>query len=91
MFLVNVQTPIADKRKMPNSTLDKIKKGIVVVISKLPSGDIKSQLIRLGITEGKRLKCIERLPGGTIVIQKGRQEIAIGSELAKRIKVTLHL
>ncbi|MFA3781540.1 ferrous iron transport protein A [Melioribacteraceae bacterium 4301-Me] len=50
---------------------------------------MKAQLIRLGIAEGDVVKCIERLPGGTVIIQKNRQEIAIGLELAKKIKISL--
>ncbi|MEW6194556.1 MAG: ferrous iron transport protein A [Bacteroidota bacterium] len=74
---------------MPNSTLDKARKGTAVTIIKLPSGIIRIQLIRLGITEGDTIKCIERLPGGTIVVQKNRQEIAVGYDLAKKIKVII--
>jgi Fe2+ transport system protein FeoA len=74
---------------MPNSTLDKAKKGKIVTIVNLPSGNIRSQLIRLGLTEGGTIKCLERLPGGTIVVQKNRQEIAVGYDLAKKIKVIL--
>jgi len=70
-------------------TLDKAKKGSRVTILKLPSGQYKVQFLRLGITEGDSVLCSERLPGGTIVIQKNRQEIAIGSDLAKKIKIIL--
>ena len=35
--------------------------------------------------KGEVVQCIERLPGGTIVIEKNRQEIAIGASLAKTI------
>jgi ferrous iron transport protein A len=76
---------------MPNNTLDLARKGNSLTIIKLPVGDIKSQLIRLGISEGDTLKCIERLPGGTIVVQKNRQEIALGFDLAKKIKVILQV
>lgn len=72
---------------MSDSTLDKTKKGNVVVVLNLPEGELKSQFIRLGITEGSVVKIYERLPGGTVVLQKNRQEIAVGSELAKKIKV----
>ena len=74
---------------MADSTLDKSKKGTSIVILNLPKGDLKSQFIRLGITEGSSVQVYERLPGGTIVLQKNRQEIAVGSELAKQIKVIL--
>lgn len=74
---------------MTDSTLNKSRKGNSVVVLNLPDGDLKSQFIRLGITEGSNVKISERLPGGTIVLQKNRQEIAVGSELAKKIKVIL--
>ena len=74
---------------MINSTLDKSRKGNSVKIIKLPSGEVKSRLIRLGISEGDTLKCVEHLPGGTIVIKKNRQEIALGYDLAKKILVVL--
>lgn len=74
---------------MANSTLDKATKGSQVTIINLPPGQHRSQLIRMGISEGDTIKCIERLPGGTIVVQKNRQEIAVGYELAKKIEVIL--
>ncbi|MBI4547904.1 MAG: ferrous iron transport protein A [Ignavibacteriae bacterium] len=56
-------------------------------IHSLPHGFIHAQFIRLGISEGERVKSLERLPGGTIVLQKNRQHIAIGHTLAKQIFV----
>jgi ferrous iron transport protein A len=50
---------------------------------------LRAQFIRIGISEGERIKCIERLPGGTIVIQKNRQQIAIGHLLATQILVVV--
>jgi len=73
---------------MPNETLDKSKKGTQVIIIKIPEGNYKAQLIRMGISEGDTLTCLQRLPGGTVVVQKSRQEIAIGFDLAKKIKIT---
>lgn len=73
--------------KMSEITLDKAKKNSSFTVLSLPEGDMKVQLIRLGITEGESAKCLERLPGGTIVVQKNRQEIALGYDLAKSIKV----
>jgi ferrous iron transport protein A len=66
------------------------KKGDTVKIVNLPVGLARSQFIRFGIMEGDIVKCLERLPGGTILIQKSRQEIAIGIQLAKNIIVTKH-
>lgn len=68
-------------------SLDRIPKGSRVVIVEVPEGKRKSQLIRLGILKGEFIKCLERLPGGTVVIEKSRREIAIGVSLAKSIFV----
>ncbi len=77
------------KQKPKNETLDTIKKGMKVIIAALPDGIEKAQLIRLGITKGSVVLCLERLPGGTIVLKRNRQEIAIGYPLAKKIKFSL--
>jgi Fe2+ transport system protein FeoA len=74
----------------PNLTLDKIKKGKLAKIKTLPNGIEKIYLIRFGICEGSDVFCLERLPGGTIIIQKNRQEIAIGYDLAKKIFISLN-
>jgi Fe2+ transport system protein FeoA len=70
---------------MKKNTLDRVKKGTYLTITSLPIGVLKVQLIRIGITEGSKVFCLERLPGGTIILQKNRQEIAIGYDLAKEI------
>ena len=67
--------------------LHTISKGSRVLIVKVPEGKGKSQLIRLGILKGEFIRCLERLPGGTVVIEKNRREIAIGMALAKSIFV----
>mgnify|MGYP002814167789 CR=1 FL=1 len=58
-------------------------------IVSVPAGMLRAQFIRVGIQEGERIQCLERLPGGTIVIRKNRQQIAIGHQLAGRIVVLL--
>jgi Fe2+ transport system protein FeoA len=68
-------------------SLNKIPKGSRVWIVHVPEGKAKSQLIRLGILKGEFIRCLERLPGGTVVIEKNRREIAIGMSLAKSIFV----
>lgn len=64
-----------------------IKRGEWVKITSLPQGVLKAQFVRLGIHEGEKVRCLERLPGGTIVLQKNRQQIAIGKKLAEQIGV----
>jgi ferrous iron transport protein A len=50
---------------------------------------IKSELIRLGISEGDKLRCIAKIPFGPIVIEKDLLEIAIGDKYARLIEVNL--
>ncbi len=63
------------------------RRGSRLRIMSVPEGRSRTQLIRLGIMNGEVVRCIERLPGGTVVIEKNRQEIAIGAALAKTIIV----
>ena len=67
--------------------MHQVKKGSRLVIVDIPEGRSRSQLIRLGVVKGEFIRCLERLPGGTVVIQKHRQEIAIGATLARTILV----
>jgi Fe2+ transport system protein FeoA len=67
--------------------LHTVTKGSRVLIVEVPEGKGKSQLIRLGILKGEFIRCLERLPGGTMVIEKNRREVAIGMPLAKSILV----
>jgi Fe2+ transport system protein FeoA len=82
-----------DNRMMKNSTKNPTKTlfattaGVWVKIVSLPVDVQGARFIRLGIIVGAKIRCIERLPGGTIVIQKHRQQIAIGHTLAKQITV----
>jgi Fe2+ transport system protein FeoA len=62
-------------------------KGRELIIVNIPDGWSRTQLIRFGILGGEQIRCLERLPGGTVVIEKNRQEIAIGAALAKTILV----
>ena len=73
--------------KTTRLSLDHAKKGNRYVIVDLPEGKSGAQLVRLGIHKGEIVRCLERLPGGTIVVQKNRQEIALGVSLAKTIVI----
>jgi len=58
-------------------------------IQSIPQGEVRAQFVRLGVHEGERVRCIERLPGGTIVLGKHRQQLAIGHTLARQISVLI--
>lgn len=55
----------------------------------IPSGMMFSHFVRVGMHQGERVQCLERLPGGTVVLQKNRQQLAIGHSLAKKIMVVV--
>ena len=78
--------PLQHKRIVP---LYSSATGQWIRIHSMPPGSIRAQFIRIGIGEGVKVKCLERLPGGTIVLQKNRQQIAIGHQLAKHILVVI--
>jgi ferrous iron transport protein A len=70
-------------------TLAKATSGEMVKIHSIPRGLIYTQFVRFGIGEGERVLCVERLPGGPIVLKKNRQEIAVGHKLAEQISVVI--
>lgn len=69
--------------------LTEAKVGQSLRIHSLPKGNMRAYFIRLGISEGDAAVCHERLPGGTVVLRKNRQEVAIGHKLAGEILVVL--
>ncbi len=90
MFIMTQQSAKAASRSSDGGRekrLAEIETGQWVRISSLPEGILYAQFVRLGIHEGQRVKCLERLPGGTIVLQKNRQQVAVGHALAKIIYV----
>lgn len=52
-------------------------------------GDERARMhaVRFGMAEGARVSCVTRIPAGPIVLKCGRQEIAVGRNLARRIRV----
>ena len=69
-------------------TLNKAKRGQQLLVQQLPERDYKLQLIRFGILEGETITCLDKIFGGTIIIQKNRLEIALGNDLARQIIVS---
>ena len=69
--------------------LHRARKGAFVRIEGIPDGKSKALLLRLGIIQGEIVRCLEKLPGGTVVLGRKRQEIAIGVSLASTILVAV--
>lgn len=70
-------------------TLDSVNKGQRIEIVHIPDEKIRIQAIRLGICEGAKLICSEKIPAGPIILQNRMQEIAIGRNLAEQIEIKL--
>ncbi len=68
-------------------TLDRMRAGLFCTIKQIRATDIKSQAIRFGLTEGKRVYCTTVIPAGPVVIKVNQQEIALGRKLAQQIEV----
>lgn len=68
-------------------TLDEAERGQEVKIISVAAGDIRVQAIRFGVSTGEVVKCVEKIWQGPIIIERGKQEIAVGRNLAKKIQV----
>lgn len=70
-------------------TLDRVKRGDRMVVLGVDDEGARVHAIRFGMAEGATVSCVTRIPAGPIVLMSGRQEIAVGRKLAKRIRVKL--
>jgi ferrous iron transport protein A len=68
-------------------TLDLAIRGQKIEVITIPDAAIRAQAIRLGIYEGAKLICSEKIPAGPVILQNRMQEIAIGRNLAKKIAI----
>jgi ferrous iron transport protein A len=68
-------------------TLDEARRGDQIKILQIRDALVRSQAIRLGISEGSRMQCAEIVPHGPIILKNRKQEVAIGHRLAHKIKV----
>lgn len=68
-------------------TLDKVNRGSRIEILSIPDQNVRAQAIRLGVYEGASLTCFEKISSGPVILKNRFQEIAIGLNIAKQIKV----
>jgi ferrous iron transport protein A len=64
-----------------------VRKGDRIEIVSVDDEHARVQALRFGMAEGARVECVTRIPAGPLVLKSGRQEIAVGRSLAKRIQV----
>lgn len=68
-------------------TLDRVARGESCEILGIDDDMARITALRFGMSEGACISCVTRIPAGPIVVRSGRQEIAVGRNLAKRIAV----
>jgi len=68
-------------------TLDLARRGDRLVVLGVDDERARMHAVRFGMGEGACVSCVTVLPAGPVVLRSGRQEIAVGRELAKRIRV----
>jgi len=68
-------------------TLDTLSSGDEVEILGVDDEHARIHALRFGMAEGSHATCVTRIPAGPIVMRSGRQEIAVGRRLARRIRV----
>lgn len=69
------------------STLAALRPGGCAVIEVIECPRARAQALRLGMGEGSTVSCITSIPSGPVVLRSGRQEVAIGRGLARRIRI----
>ena len=67
--------------------LSEVKRGECVRVTGIADEALRTHLLRLGICPGSRLRCLEKIPCGPLMLKHHRQEIAVGREVADRITV----
>ena len=70
-------------------TLAEITRGKDFKVKNIPDDMIRIQTLRMGISEGSKLNCNEKIPGGPVIVKHNYQEIAIGRRLAEDIQIEL--
>jgi ferrous iron transport protein A len=68
-------------------SLDCVRKGDRIEIVSVDDKNARVQALRFGMAEGACVECVTKIPAGPLVLKSGRQEIAVGRALAKRISV----
>jgi len=79
--------PPFDPKACESCSLDCVHAGEHLEILSVDDEQARVQAIRFGMAEGSCVQCVTRIPAGPLVLKSGRQEIAVGRNLAKRIRV----
>ncbi len=75
------------KRAWAECSLADARRGDRLTVLGIDDDMARVQALRFGVSEGVCVSCVTRIPAGPIVMAYGRQEIAFGRGLARRIRV----
>lgn len=80
-----------NKKDLPEAckhcTLADARAGDKFIVTNVDDERARVTALRFGMAEGACVHCVTRIPAGPIVLRSGRQEIAVGRDLARRITV----
>ena len=68
-------------------TLDQASIGDLLVIQSIEDPQTAMMAIRLGISQGEVIELTSKIPGGPLVIRRGKVDIALGRDLCQGIAV----
>lgn len=68
-------------------TLADARVGDRLIVTRVDNDHARVTALRFGMAEGACVRCTTRIPAGPIVLRSGRQEIAVGRDLARQIGV----
>jgi ferrous iron transport protein A len=71
----------------PACSLDCASAGQALEVIAIDDEAARIQAMRFGMAEGATVRCVSKIPAGPVILSAGRQEIAVGRALAKRILV----
>ncbi len=69
-------------------SISDLRRGQSATIGHIPREQLRVQLLRFGITAGCQVSCHTNIPFGPVVLRFGKQEIALGRELARQVEIT---
>lgn len=72
---------------MITMTLDEASVGETLTVTAINNSQTATIAMRLGIAEGETVQVTSKVPGGPLVVRRGRTEIALGRELCREIEV----
>lgn len=82
-----VDTPPPDHAACAGCSLADARAGQHFTVTAVDDERARVTCLRFGMAEGACVQCVARIAGGPIILKSGRQEIAVGRELARRIRV----